>query len=425
MRMNVGNGAMMSSNTQIPEGWQMARLGDVCTPPEYGAAAASIPYDASLPRYVRITDITDDGRLRVEDKRSADPGQVEGYHLEDGDLLFARSGSVGRTYLYQSDDGPCVFAGYLIRFCPLPDHAIPEYLEHWTHSNSYYRWITSVARRGAQTNINAAEYSSLPLLLPPLPEQRAIAAVLDSIDDAIEGAEAVIAATEQLRDSLLHQLLTRGVPGWHTEWKEAPGLGTIPAGWEVVRLGDVAEVERGKFAHRPRNEPRFYGGSIPFIQTGDVVRANGKINQHSQTLNKLGLSISRLFPAGTIIITIAANIGETAIASYPVAFPDSLVGVTPYGIDTNFLEYFLRTQKLRLNQFAPESAQKNINLEDLRPLSAPLPPLPEQQAIAAVLDGVDGAIEKAKTGANMLKSLKEATAEALLTGRVRVEATQT
>ena len=64
--------------------------------------------------------------------------------------------------------------------------------------------------------------------------------VLDSIDDAIEGAEAVIAATEQLRDSLLHQLLTRGVPGWHTQWKEAPGLGTIPADWEVVRLGDVA-----------------------------------------------------------------------------------------------------------------------------------------------------------------------------------------
>ncbi len=82
---------------------------------------------------------------------------------------------------------------------------------------------------------------ALPILLPPLPEQRAIAAVLDSIDEAIEGAEAVIAATGQLRDSLLHQLLTRGIPGWHTQWKEAPGLGTIPAGWEVVRLGEIIE----------------------------------------------------------------------------------------------------------------------------------------------------------------------------------------
>ena len=257
----------------------------------------------------------------------------------------------------------------------------------------------SFSGTAGQQRVQPETIKSLPFLLPPLPEQRAIAAVLDSIDEAIERTEADIAATKRLRDALLHQLLTRGVPGWHTQWKDVPGIGTIPAAWDVVRLGDVAEVERGKFAHRPRNEPRFYGGDIPFIQTGDVVRANGMIKQHSQTLNDLGLSISRLFPAGTIIVTIAANIGETAIADYPVAFPDSLVGVTPTDINTNFLEYFLRTQKGRLTQFAPESAQKNINLGDLRPLSTSLPSRLEQQAIAAMLDGVGEAIKQtAKKG---------------------------
>ena len=78
---------------------------------------------------------------------------------------------------------------------------------------------------------------SVPVLLPPLPEQRAIANVLDSIDAAIERTEAVIAATETLRDSLLHELLTRGVPGWHTEWKDVPGIGTIPADWEGGAAG--------------------------------------------------------------------------------------------------------------------------------------------------------------------------------------------
>ena len=78
-----------------------------------------------------------------------------------------------------------------------------------------------------------------------MPEQRVIAAVLDSIDEAIERTEAVIAATERLRDALLHELLTRGVPGWHSEWKEAPGIGTVPACWDVVRLGDVATLQRG------------------------------------------------------------------------------------------------------------------------------------------------------------------------------------
>ena len=120
--------------------------------------------------------------------------------------------------------------------------ALPRFVELWTHSQFYHKWVASMLRVGAQPNINATEYSSLPILLPPLPEQRAIAAVLDAIDEAIERTEAVIAATERLRDALLHELLTRGVPGWHSEWRDAPGLGTVPASWEVVRLGEVAEV---------------------------------------------------------------------------------------------------------------------------------------------------------------------------------------
>ena len=281
-----------------------------------------------------------------------------------------------------------------------------------------------ISRGTTIQGVTREDIDSLSILLPPLPEQRAIASVLDSIDDAIEGAEAVIAATEGLRDAMLHDLLTRGLPGQHTEFRDVPGLGTIPADWEVVRLGDVATVERGKFAHRPRNEPRFYGGDIPFIQTGDVVKSTGKIREHSQSLNELGLSISKLFPVGTIVITIAANIGETAIASYPVAFPDSLVGITPNRIDTNFLEYFLRTRKAYLNELAPESAQKNINLEDLRPLLTPFPHPAEQFAIAELLNGVEASVKVAREEYSRLRLLKESAAGALLAGLVRVEGTK-
>ena len=260
---------------------------------------------------------------------------------------------------YVAEDMPKVLCGYHLGMArPFRGKASGAFLARALGSRECVREFTRIANGVTRFGLTLEATRSLPILLPPLPEQRAIAAVLDSIDEAIERTEEVIAATERLRDALLHELLTRGVPGQHSEWKQAPGIGTIPECWDVVRLGDVAEVERGKFAHRPRNEPKFYGGDIPFIQTGDVVRANGIVKQHSQTLNELGLSISRLFPAGTIIITIAANIGETAIAGYPVAFPDSLVGVTPSGIDTRFLEYFLRTQKSRLNLLAPESAQK-------------------------------------------------------------------
>ena len=187
-----------------------------------------------------------------------------------------------------------------------------------------------------------------------------------------------------------------------------------------MRLGEVAEVERGKFTHRPRNEPRFYGGVIPFIQTGDVVQSNGRIKEHSQTLNELGLSISRLFQAGTIVITIAANIGETAITTYPVAFPDSLVGILATGVETRFLEYSLRTQKTRLRRSAPESAQKNVNLEDIRGMLIPLPTREEQLVIAAVLDAIGEAIEQTGQECDELKTMKSSAAEALLTGRLRI-----
>ena len=106
--------------------------------------------------------------------------------------------------------------------------------------------MLSISAKTAVPILNKTVFSAVPILLPPLPEQRAIAAVLDSIDDAIERTDAVITATEQLRDSLLHQLLTRGVPGWHTEWEDVPGLGTMPADWDMVRLGDVAEIVMGQ-----------------------------------------------------------------------------------------------------------------------------------------------------------------------------------
>ena len=192
----------------IPVSWKVSRLGDVCDRPEYGANAPALPFDHNLPRYVRITDIADDGRLLSEDRRSADPKRTRGFELNVGDMLFARSGSVGRTYLHRSGNGRCVYAGYLIRFRALPSVATPEYLWRWTHSQFYGRWVRSMQRSGAQPNINATEYSSLPILLPPLPEQRAIGSVMDSVDDAIEQTRDENTALHLLHTSIADALLT-------------------------------------------------------------------------------------------------------------------------------------------------------------------------------------------------------------------------
>lgn len=169
----------------------------------------------------------------------------------------------------------------------------------------------------------------------------------------------------------------------------------MKSNWPVVKLEDIASVERGKFSARPRNDPRYYGGNIPFLQTGDVATATGVISSYSQTLNEAGLGVSRLFPAGTLLITIAANIGDIAEVGFDFACPDSLVAVQPKpDTDKDWLKYFLQTKKSYFEGQATQNAQANINLQTIRPLKLPHPPLAEQQAIAEVLSVWDRAIEK-------------------------------
>ncbi len=173
----------------------------------------------------------------------------------------------------------------------------------------------------------------------------------------------------------------------------------VPDGWEIKRLDSVCIVERGKFGHRPRNDPDYYGGKYPFIQTGDIVKSNGKVNSYSQTLNEKGFKVSRLFPKGTVVITIAANIGDTAILEIDSCFPDSIIGMIPIEGKTTskYIEYVLRTYKNKLNRDAKKGAQKNINYDFLKPLQIPIPPtIDVQKKIVQKLDNILTQLEEKK-----------------------------
>jgi type I restriction enzyme S subunit len=190
--------------------------------------------------------------------------------------------------------------------------------------------------------------------------------------------------------------------------------------WPVVPMERVADIERGRFSPRPRNDPRFYGGAIPFVQTNDVVNCGGVIEQYSQTLNEEGLAVSKLFPAGSILMTIAANIGHTGVLQVDMACPDSLVGIKCKPDYHNyFLNHFLSTQQTTLEYLAPEGAQKNINLEVLRPFRVPNPTLPEQQKIAAFLGAVDRKIQQLKRKQALLEQYKKGVVQQLFSQELR------
>lgn len=271
------------------------------------------------------------------------------------------------------------------------------------------------------------------MVLPsPSPEvQSKVAQVLDTLDTAIAQTEAIIAKLKAVKQGLLHDLLTRGIDAngeLRPPYSEAPqlykqsALGWIPRGWEIRPLGELAEVSRGKFTHRPRNDPRYLGGKHPFIQTGDVAAAGGEyVSEYSQTLSDLGMSASQEFPAGTIAITIAANIADTAILAIPMCFPDSVVGAIvrePHSI--RFIELSIRKAKRSLDARAPQSAQKNINLQDLRPLPLAVPHEGEQYAISARYEALQSQLEGEVKLAGKLYSFKSGLMDDLLTGNVRV-----
>lgn len=190
----------------------------------------------------------------------------------------------------------------------------------------------------------------------------------------------------------------------------------IPEGWHYRSLEELASIKRGKFSARPRNDPRYYGGSTPFVQTGDVVAAKKHLTSYSQTLNDDGVRVSKIFPSNTILITIAANIGATAITTFPVACPDSVVGINPFPevADCEWLKAILECKQLELDAQATQNAQKNINLEVLKPLQILAPPYVEQKLIGGACQTWDRAIETVEALIANARAQKQALMQQLL-----------
>ena len=190
----------------------------------------------------------------------------------------------------------------------------------------------------------------------------------------------------------------------------------LPKGWEWCRLPDIGDLARGKSKHRPRNDPSLYiDGKIPLIQTGDVSRASGVIHTYTALYNETGLAQSRLWPKGTMCITIAANIADTSVLGFDACFPDSVVGYTPFdkAIDVKYFEFFIRTAKSDLEKYAPSTAQKNINLEILSQVLVPLPPKKEISRIVTKIENLITLCDRLKININQSQTTQLQLADAM------------
>jgi type I restriction enzyme S subunit len=242
----------------LPKEWRVVRLGEVVEKPQYGFTAAA-QRDPVGPKMLRITDIQD-GNVNWNAVPYCECGNddIPKYLLEAGDILFARTGSVGKAFLVSSVPEPSIFASYLIRVRVDRTRLDPQFAFLFMQSAAYWSQIASQTHGAVQPNINATQLRSLLLPLPPLPEQRAIARVLRTVQRAKEATEGVIAALRELKKSLMQHLFTYGpVPVTEHERValQETEIGPLPAHWRVVRLGEV--VEKTKQID-PRKKPEWF-----------------------------------------------------------------------------------------------------------------------------------------------------------------------
>lgn len=233
----------------------------------------------------------------------------------------------------------------------------PAYLRHVLVGDTFHAAFmgTVAGVGGSLLRARPEAVKRIEIALPPLPEQRRIAAILDQADALRRLRRQSLSRLSDLGQAIFFEMF--GDPIVNS--KQLP----------TKKLGAIGALDRGKSQHRPRNDPALLGGPYPLIQTGDVARSQDFIRSFTSTYSEMGLKQSKLWKRGTLCITIAANIADTAILDFDACFPDSVVGFDANSDSVNFFVHsWLTITRGELERVAPAVAQKNINLAILRDL---------------------------------------------------------
>ena len=251
-----------------------------------------------------------------------------------------------------------------------------RYLLHYLKSDITLTYIKAYASGSVRDNLKFSILKDFPINLPSAEEQEQIVATLDGIEHLIALRKEELASLDELVKSRFIELF--GDPVYNTK--------NLP----TKRLAELGSLDRGRSQHRPRNAPELLGGPYPLIQTGEVANAGLYITGYSNTYSELGLKQSKMWKAGTLCITIAANIAQTSILTFDACFPDSVVGFIPGdSISAIYMHYWFGFFQKILEEQAPQVAQKNINLKILSDLSVVVPNQEQQKDFIAFVEQTD------------------------------------
>ncbi|MFM6832867.1 MAG: restriction endonuclease subunit S [Dolichospermum sp.] len=322
----------------------------------YGIPASAEDFDTNKVRYLRITDISPDGNLLDNDKKSVSSENIEKYILNDGDIVFARTGnSTGKTYYHESKNGILAYAGFLIKYSLDPKKVNPKYLKYFTISNEYRTWVNNLSLGSTRGNINAQTFSNCPILLPSRNQQDLLVSILSSLDDKIELNNRINSELENLAKTIYDYWFVQfDFPDENgTPYKSSGGKmvynhelkRAIPAGWEVKKLSNIADITMGQSPDgESYNEEKkgeiFFQGSTDF-------------GWRFPTIRQYTTQPSRMAKKGDILLSVRAPVGTLNIADNDCCIGRGLAALRSKSGFNSYLfyvmEYFKKTFDHRNN----------------------------------------------------------------------------
>lgn len=288
---------------------------------EYGIGAPAVKYSPNLYKYLRITDIDDNGFINTNQMKSINDKNEEKYLLKANDIVFARTGnSTGKSYFYNSDDGPLVYAGFLIKFSLDPTKLNPKYLRYYTLTNEYKGWINQFSIGSTRKNINAKIFGDMVISLPPRYYQDFVVDILDSLERKVKINKQMIANLEELSQTLFkHWFVDFEFPDEDgNPYKSSGGemidseLGEIPSDWKVGVLSDMTEIIMGQSPKSDTYNNNKVG--LPLLNgASDFKNRNIKPTKYTSAPKKIGHNLDYVFGVRATIGLVTELDGEYAI----------------------------------------------------------------------------------------------------------------
>jgi len=411
---------------EVPADWEVVKLGDIFEEVDKNERKVEILPDKEYK--LVLTKLYANGIQLKEVKYGRDISASHMYLLRAGDFIFSKINVRKGAFDFVSAelDGAVVSTEHPILNIDLKA-SDPKYVKFFLSQPLVWELFRRESKGfSGKERVKVREFFTVPIPLPPLEEQKAIAYVLSTVQEAREKTEKVTEATKELKKSLMKHLFTYGPVSLEEASRislKETEIGEIPADWEVVKLGEVAlRMKAGGTPHTAVKE--FWNGDIPFVLIEDMTGQGVFLSKTKRMITQEGLrnSSAWLVPANSLLVSMYATIGETAINLIPVATNQAIIAIVPReNFDVLYGAYFIKYDSRRLQMQNIQSTQKNVNRAIVENFSIPLPPLSVQKRIAEILQTVDEKIQAEEKKKQALDNLFNSMLHMLMSGKLRVK----